>query len=777
MDGKKPYVIAIIIQVIYTGLYVVSKAAFDEGMNTFVFIFYRQAAATLLLLPLAIILERRNAPAMSLRLFTKLFMYALLGNTITMNMYNVSLKYTSATVASATSNSVPVVTFFLALLLRLEVIRLRTLSGVAKAAGVALCLAGVLVIALYAGPAISPMNHHRAFNGGVHGAESSVGGTSSRARWMKGTFLMLLSNTTWSLWIVLQASLLKEYPNKLLATLIQCALSTLQSLLLAAAVVRADRAAWRLRLDAGLLAVAYTGFVVTGVSFYLQSWCIEKKGPVFLAMSNPLCFVFTIFCSSFFLGEIVHLGSIVGGVLLVAGLYSVLWGKSKEHTINMQLTLAATAAASTQQVKQRQEEDDKMDIAGGGDEQEEIKQQQQQQGKMAASPEQQADHGVSKMEEKKPYVIAMLIQVIYAGMFVVTKAAFDEGMNTFVFIFYRQAAATLLLLPLALLLERKNARSMSLMLLIKLFFCAFIGNTFSLNLYNVSMKFTSATVASAASNSLPVITFFLALITRMECVKVRSSSGVAKLAGVALCFAGVMVLALYKGPALNPLVNHHHIASFAGDARSSSSSRGAWIRGIFLMVLANVTWSIWIVLQAAVLREFPNKMLVTAAQCVFSTVQTAVVAVAAEREMARWKLRLDISLLAVLYTGLVVTGVSYYLQAWCVELKGPVFLAMSNPLCLLLTIFCSSFFLAEIVHLGSIIGGILLVGGLYSVLWGKSAEMTMNGNGDEQQQQQSHHKISTEMVVVEKTMISGSQEQDQNNNEQSTPTKSPLQQV
>uniref|UniRef100_A0A0E0KXJ7 WAT1-related protein n=1 Tax=Oryza punctata TaxID=4537 RepID=A0A0E0KXJ7_ORYPU len=165
-----------------------------------------------------------------------------------------------------------------------------------------------------------------------------------------------------------------------------------------------------------------------------------------------------------------------------------------------------------------------------------------------------------------------------------------------------------------------------------------------------------------------------------------------------------MVLALYKGPALNP-VNHHHIA-FAGDdartsrATSSSSSRGAWIRGIFLMVLANVTWSIWIVLQAAVLKEFPNKMLVTATQCVFSTVQTLVVAVAAERDIARWKLRLDITLLAVLYTGLVVTGVSYYLQAWCVELKGPVFLAMSNPLCLLLTIFSSSFLLADIVHLG-----------------------------------------------------------------------------
>ena len=73
------------------------------------------------------------------------------------------------------------------------------------------------------------------------------------------------------------------------------------------------------------------GLVVTGVSFYLQAWCIEKRGPVFLAMSNPLGLLLTIFCSSFFLGEIVHLGSLLGSGLLVGGLYSVLWGKSKDH--------------------------------------------------------------------------------------------------------------------------------------------------------------------------------------------------------------------------------------------------------------------------------------------------------------------------------------------------------------------------------------------------------------------------------------------------------------
>ncbi|KAM0834545.1 hypothetical protein ACQ4PT_063536 [Festuca glaucescens] len=324
------------------------------------------------------------------------------------------------------------------------------------------------------------------------------------------------------------------------------------------------------------------------------------------------------------------------------------------------------------------------------------------------------------VDGKMPYVIAVIIQVIYTGMFIVSKAAFNQGMNTYVFIFYRQAAASLLLLPLAILLERKNARSLSFWLLLKLFLFALIGTTFSLNVYNVSLKFTSATVGSATSNSMPVVTFFIALLLRMEVVKPRSPSGIAKLTGVVLCLAGVVLIAFYVGPSLNP-VNHHR-ALAAAHAEGGDTTRGTWIKGTFLMVLANVTWSLWIVLQAALLKEYPNKLLVTATQCVFSAVQCFVVALVAERDFSRWQLRFDVTLLAVLYTGFVVTGVSYYLQAWCADMKGPVFLAVWNPLGFVFTIFCSSFFLGEIVHLGSILGGLLLVGGLYSVLWGKSRE-------------------------------------------------------
>ncbi|KAL6864813.1 hypothetical protein ACP4OV_015964 [Aristida adscensionis] len=324
---------------------------------------------------------------------------------------------------------------------------------------------------------------------------------------------------------------------------------------------------------------------------------------------------------------------------------------------------------------------------------------------------------------RKPYACAIIIQLIYTGMFVISKAAFDQGMNTYVFLFYRQAAGSVLLLPLALLLHRKNnAPSMSLLMLFKLFFCALIGITFSLNLYHVSLKFTSATVASATDNSLPAITFFLSLLLRMEDVKLKSASGMAKVTGVALSLAGVFAIALYAGPSLSPVNHHHAFATNASGLSGANITRSDWIKWTFLMVFANTTWSLWIVLQAMVLKEYPDKVIVTAAQCVFSTVQCFVVAAVAERDFNKWKLCFNVSLLAIFYAGFVVMGVAYYLQAWCVEMRGPVFFASWTPLCLIFTIFCSSFFLGERVHLGSIVGGILLVGGLYSVLWGKSKE-------------------------------------------------------
>jgi hypothetical protein len=57
-SSKTASIVAIAVQLILTGMSVVSKAAFNQGMNTFVFVFYRQAAGSILLLLLAMLLHR-----------------------------------------------------------------------------------------------------------------------------------------------------------------------------------------------------------------------------------------------------------------------------------------------------------------------------------------------------------------------------------------------------------------------------------------------------------------------------------------------------------------------------------------------------------------------------------------------------------------------------------------------------------------------------------------------------------------------------------------------
>ncbi|KAB1210315.1 hypothetical protein CJ030_MR5G024651 [Morella rubra] len=296
MDDKKPYLAVILIQAIYTAMFLLSKAAFNGGMNNFVFVFYRQAVATIFLAPLAVFFEWRKAPRLSFLTFCKIFLVSLFGITLSQDLYGLGLLYASATFAAATSNCLPVITFFLAVLLRKEVLKFRTISGVAKLTGILFCSAGAATFAFYKGPYIKLLGHHHL--SGHPEIQEHVHLASSKT-WIKGCFLSIASTILWGSWLVLQAPLMKSYPPKLLLTTLQCFLSSIQSFAIAIAV----------------------GIVVTGVTYYLQACVIEKKGPVFLAMSTPLALIMTIFSSAILLGEIISLGS-------------VLWGKSREQKMD-----------------------------------------------------------------------------------------------------------------------------------------------------------------------------------------------------------------------------------------------------------------------------------------------------------------------------------------------------------------------------------------------------------------------------------------------------------
>lgn len=50
------------------------------------------------------------------------------------------------------------------------------------------------------------------------------------------------------------------------------------------------------------------GAVGSGVTFYLQSWCITVRGPLYSAMFNPLCTVLTTVLATVILHEQPHIG-------------------------------------------------------------------------------------------------------------------------------------------------------------------------------------------------------------------------------------------------------------------------------------------------------------------------------------------------------------------------------------------------------------------------------------------------------------------------------------
>ncbi|XVF60365.1 hypothetical protein PTKIN_Ptkin08bG0039400 [Pterospermum kingtungense] len=77
--------------------------------------------------------------------------------------------------------------------------------------------------------------------------------------------------------------------------------------------------------------ISLPGLFGFSFSSTVHTWGVRLKGPVFVASFRPTAIVIAVVMSAIFLGEPVYLGSVIGAVVLTAGLYAVLWGKAKEE--------------------------------------------------------------------------------------------------------------------------------------------------------------------------------------------------------------------------------------------------------------------------------------------------------------------------------------------------------------------------------------------------------------------------------------------------------------
>ncbi|KAB2088135.1 hypothetical protein E1A91_A04G162100v1 [Gossypium mustelinum] len=327
----------------------------------------------------------------------------------------------------------------------------------------------------------------------------------------------------------------------------------------------------------------------------------------------------------------------------------------------------------------------------------------------------------------KPPLLMVLVQIIFAGVNVMYKLAADDGMSLRLIVVYRFMFATVIMVPLALIFERKSLKKINRKVLLQAFLCGLFGGSLGQNLYLQSLVHTSATFVAAMINLAPAFTFILAICFKMEKLAIRTNAGKAKVCGTLIGIGGAMVFTFYKGIDINiwstnvNLLKHHHHQQVGPGP--SYHGTGHFIIGAFFGLLSCISFSLWLINQAKMSVGFPYLYSSTALMCLMGSIQGALYAVCTVRDWNQWKLGWNVRLLAVAFVGIMGSALLVFLVSWAVRLKGPLYAAIFNPLGLVFVAIVGSLLLDEKLHLGSIIGGLMIVCGVYVVLWGKAKEM------------------------------------------------------
>ncbi|CAM8971581.1 unnamed protein product [Rhodiola kirilowii] len=316
-------------------------------------------------------------------------------------------------------------------------------------------------------------------------------------------------------------------------------------------------------------------------------------------------------------------------------------------------------------------------------------------------------------EKMKLVLVLLALQFCFAGFHIVSRLALNMGISKVVYPVYRNIIALLLICPFAYFLEKKERPPLTISLLAQFFFLALIGITANQGFYLLGLYYTSPTFASAMQNSVPAITFLMASALRLEQVNFWRRDGVAKVLGTIASVGGATVITLYKGP---PLLHHSVPLNLSADRARN------WTWGCMYLLGHCLSWAGWMVFQAPVLRKYPAKLTLTSFTLFFGLIQFLVIAAFVEPEVDRWKILSMEELCTILYAGMVASGLVLFLQTWCIHKGGPVFVAVFQPVQTLLVVLMAALTLGDQLFLGGIIGAMLIMVGLYSVLWGKSVE-------------------------------------------------------
>ncbi|KAI5381836.1 hypothetical protein KIW84_UN0392 [Lathyrus oleraceus] len=201
--------------------------------------------------------------------------------TMSLGLFYFGLRDTTATYSVNFLNLIPICTFLISIMLRIENLKIETLSGKAKCLGTIACVGGALATSLYKGKEFYIGQHHN------HYVDKIVTATH-KTHMLHGTFFLIGSCCSYTTWFIMQ------------------------------------------------------GVLATAATFCLLSWAITIKGPTYPSMFNPLTLVFVAILEAIVLGEPLRVGTLLGMILIILGLYYFLWGKRNEMPHMSQTNVAAS---------------------------------------------------------------------------------------------------------------------------------------------------------------------------------------------------------------------------------------------------------------------------------------------------------------------------------------------------------------------------------------------------------------------------------------------------
>nr|XP_027096668.1 WAT1-related protein At3g30340-like [Coffea arabica] len=326
--------------------------------------------------------------------------------------------------------------------------------------------------------------------------------------------------------------------------------------------------------------------------------------------------------------------------------------------------------------------------------------------------------------EWKPVAAMLGVYFAFAVVNVAMKKVLTEGMSNLLIVTYRQSISLIFLVPIAYFRERKYWKNITAVILCGLFCNALVGVTLTQYVFLTGLKYTSATYSAAFSNMIPVFTFVLALLLRQEKLDMKKKSGRVKVLGTLICVGGALVLILYKGRiVLNAPKSPPILLEKAKNGRINWAS----IIGSTFPPIGNFLWASWFVMQARIGNMYPYQYSSTAMFSFFSAIQSGILCLVIDRHIS-WALKGSIQISSLIFAGIVGSGLGYVGMSWCVKERGPVFTSAFSPLIQVFVIIFDASLLHEQIGLGSILGSILVVIGMYTLLWGKGNEIDLHKN-------------------------------------------------